>query len=330
MRNFTAKSASMLFALAVIGGGGLIKAQVEKATPLCKSIKSTDLTEVYARQAHEGALIRKTVKPAPFRAAQQEVILEEDFSKITGGTEETPGAEIGSYSQSGNSAWPDGVTSTPGWWGIGTYAIDGSLGLCRTGMGGVVSTGPMNLYGNLHVSFRAKARVGNPEGKTQLLIVSITKGDINNPELSSAEGAKLLNLKVEDGWQDVELTFRNPNKGDDSRLQINGMTYTPAGFVIDDIKITRDYDFCLPPTAMSCSNFTDDGFTIDWEPGAENNSYQFWLAQEKKLSEPFDATETFDASLPQYWSTTGTGRSQLASAKLRNFSVQCLNRGNEF
>lgn len=304
MRNVSLKSAALLLSMVVIGGGGLIRAQ--KSTPMQRGVKSDNLVEMYARQAREASVLQKPKALVPFREGQQEVILQEDFSKLTGGSETEPGAEIGTYTVDGNSAWPDDITATPGWWGIGTFAIDGALGLCSPGMGGVVSSGPLNMYGNLHVSFRVKAREGNKEGSGQLLMVSITKGDKNAPEMATPEGFRQVNLKVEDGWQDVELTFRNPNKGDDSRLQINGMTYSPAGFIIDDIKITRDYDFCLPPVSMSCGNFTDDGFTISWEPGAENNSYLFSLVQEKKLSEAFNATETFEGSLPQYWSTTGT------------------------
>lgn len=307
MRNVTKKSAALLLGLAVIGGGGLIRAQVEKASPMQRGMKSGDLMELYARQAHQALLLQKTpVKHRPARTAEQEVILQEDFSGLTGGTEAEPGAEVGTYTVDGNSAWPDDITSTPGWWGIGTFAVDGSLGLCYPGMGGVVSTGPMNMYGNLHVSFRAKAREGNKEGSNQLLMVSITEGDKDAPTMSTPEGFIPINLKVEDGWQEFDLNFRNPNKGDDSRLQINGMTYSPAGFVIDDIKITRDYEFCLPPTDLACSDFTDDGFTISWEPGAENTTYLFSLAQEKKLTEAFDGIETFEASMLPYWNTTGT------------------------
>lgn len=301
------KPAALLLSLAVIGGGGLIRAQMEKASPMQRSIKSDNLMEHYARQARQASLLKTTPAQLPStRASEQEVIFEEDFSRLTGGSEAERGDEIGSYTVDGNSAWPDDITATPGWWGIGTFAIDGSLGLCYPGMGGVVSSGPMNMYGNLHVSFRAKAREGNKEGSGQLIMVSITKGDKNNPEMATPEGFRQVQLKVEDGWQDIELNFRNPNQGDDSRLQINGMTYSPAGFVIDDIKITRDYDFCLPPTDLSCGNFTDDGFTINWVPGAENNSYLFSMIKEKKTSGKFDATETFDGSLPPYWTTNGT------------------------
>lgn len=301
------KPAMLLLSLAVIGGGGLIRAQIEKASPMQRSIKSDNLMEHYARQARQASLLKTTPAQLPStRASEQEVIFEEDFSRLTGGSEAEPGDEIGSYTVDGNSAWPDDITATPGWWGIGTFAIDGSLGLCYPGMGGVVSSGPMNMYGNLHVSFRAKAREGNKEGRDQLIIVSITEGDKNDPVMTTPEKFIPVNLKVEDGWQDIELNFRNPNKGDDSRLQINGMTYSPAGFLIDDIKITRDYDFCLPPTDLSCGNFTDDGFTISWEPGAENNSYLFSLIKEKKTSGNFDTTETFEGPLPEYWSTSGT------------------------
>lgn len=293
--------------IAVIGGGGFIEARnIVTTPPMQRSDKSSDLMEMYTRQAREAMLLQRTPLKSPARASEQEVIFEEDFSGIKGGTEEEPGAEIGTYTQDGNTFWPEDITKIPGWWGIGTYAIDGAVGLCYPGMGGVVCSGPANMYGNLHISFRAKAREGNKEGRNCLLMVSIVCGDPYNPVMSTPEMFIPVNLKVEDGWQDVEVNMRNPNRLDDSRLQINGMTYSAAGFIIDDIKITRDFDFCLPPTEMSCGYFTDDGFTVMWNQGAENNSYEFSLRQEKKLSEPFDATETFDGSLPQYWSTTGS------------------------
>lgn len=313
--------------IAVIGGGGFIEARNIVTTPsLQRSVKSSDLMEMYTRQAREAMLMQKAPLKSPARASEQEVIFEEDFSAITGGSEAEPGQELGSYTQDGNTFWPEDITKIPGWWGIGTYAMDGAVGLCYPGVGGVVCSGPANMYGNLHVSFRAKAREGNKEGRNCLMMVSIVCGDPYNPVPACPESFVPVNLKVEDGWQDVEINFRNPNKLDDSRLQINGMTYSAAGFIIDDIKITRDFDFCLPPTEMSCSDFTDDGFTITWNQGAENNSYEFSLRQEKKLSEPFDATETFDGSLPQYWTTTG---STVAQGGADNSAALRLGAGQE-
>lgn len=292
--------------IAVIGGGGFIEARNIAAAPVQRSVKSDNLMEMYARQAHEAMLLKKAPLKSPARASEQEVIFEEDFSRIKGGSETEPGDELGSYTQDGNTFWAEGLTNIPGWWGIGTYAMDGAVGLCYPGVGGVLCTGPANMYGNLHVSFRAKAREGNREGANCLMMVSIVAGDPYNPVPTSPELFIPVSLKVEDGWQNVEVNLRNPNRLDDSRLQINAMTYSAAGFIIDDIKITRDFDFCLPPTELSCGYFTDDGFTIIWNQGAENNYYEFSMMQEKKLSEPFDATETFDGSLPQYWSTTGS------------------------
>ena len=309
MSNVISKVVGLCLGITLIGGGGLIMAQSRNAMPLKRSNESVKLMELYAKMAHEALTVQTAQAKSKSRSttsAEAETILEEDFSKITGGSEAEPGDEIGSYTIDGNSLWPEDITNTPGWWGIGTYAIDGAVGLCYPGMGGVVCTGPADMYGNLHVSFRAKAREGNGEGKSQSLMVSIVNGDIYNPTMSSQEGYQIVNLKAEDGWQDIELNFRNPNKLNDSRLQINGMTYSKAGFIIDDIKITRDFDFCLPPTEMSCRDFNDEGFTITWNQGAENNSYLFSMIQEKKLSGVFDATETFEGTLPQYWSTTGS------------------------
>lgn len=310
--------------IAVIGGGGFIEARnIVTTPPMQRSDKSSDLMEMYTRQAREAMLLQRTPLKSPARASEQEVIFEEDFSGIKGGTEEEPGAEIGTYTQDGNTFWPEDITKIPGWWGIGTYAIDGALGLCYPGMGGVVCSGPANMYGNLHIKFRAKARVGNKEGRNCTMIVSVVCGDPYNPTIASPDMSVIVNLKVEDGWQDVEVNLRNPNRLDDSRLQINAMTYSAAGFIIDDIKITRDFDFCLPPTELSCGDFTDDGFTIKWNQGAENNYYEFSMMQEKKLSEPFDATESFEGSMPQYWSTTGStvatgGADNSASLRLTN------------
>lgn len=310
--------------IAVIGGGGFIEARNIVTTPsLQRSVKSSDLMEMYTRQAREAMLMQKAPLKSPARASEQEVIFEEDFSAITGGSEAEPGQELGSYTQDGNTFWPEDITKIPGWWGIGTYAMDGAVGLCYPGVGGVVCSGPANMYGNLHISFRAKAREGNREGASCTLLVSIVAGDPYNPVPTCPELVIPVTLKVEDGWQDVEVNLRNPNRLDDSRLQINGMTYSAAGFIIDDIKITRDYDFCLPPTELSCGDFTDDGFSIFWNQGAENNYYEFSMMQEKKLSEPFDATESFDGALPQYWSTTGStvatgGADNSASLRLAN------------
>lgn len=313
--------------IAVIGGGGFIEARnIVTTPPMQRSDKSSDLMEMYTRQAREAMLLQRTPLKSPARASEQEVIFEEDFSGIKGGTEEEPGAEIGTYTQDGNTFWPEDITKIPGWWGIGTYAIDGALGLCYPGVGGIVCSGPANMYGNLHIKFRAKARVGNKEGRNCTMIVSVVCGDPYNPTIASPDMFVIVNLKVEDGWQDVEVNLRNPNRLDDSRLQINGMSYSAAGFVIDDIKITRDFDFCLPPTEMTCGNFTDDGFTIMWNQGAENNYYEFSMMQEKKLSEPFDATESFDGALPQYWSTTG---STVATGGADNSSSLRLTNGQE-
>lgn len=312
--------------IAVIGGGGFIEARNIAAAPVQRSVKSDNLMEMYARQAREAMLLQKAPLKSPARAAEQEVIFEEDFSRIKGGSEAEPGDEIGTYTQDGNTFWPDDVTNIPGWWGIGTYAMDEAVGLCYPGVGGVVCTGPANMYGNLHISFRAKAREGNREGASCTFMVSIVAGDPYNPVPTCPELFIPVTLKVEDGWQNVEVDMRNPNRLDDSRLQINAMTYSAAGFIIDDIKITRDFDFCLPPTELSCGYFTDDGFTIIWNQGAENNYYEFSMMQEKKLSEPFDATESFDGALPQYWSTTG---STVATGGADNSSSLRLTNGQE-
>lgn len=304
MQKINKTTCAMSLALIIVGGGGLIYAQnpfqrgaTVKTAAKASDSKATDLTEIYRLQAQEA--IKKGVPVTPTRAEasdEKEVMLEEDFSLLTDGTPDAPGAPLSSYTEDGNSFIPEGKLHTDGWWAIGAREAGGMVALAEPRIGGLITTKAMDLYGRVTVSFRLKSREGNPEGSRQTIIVSPIGGDAYDPVL--LDNFKLIILAPEDGWQDYEITFLIADKSGTGRIQFNGMTYSAAGFLIDDIKITRDYELCLQPVGLNGYGFDNEGFTAAWTPNAENNSFLLSLLQEKTVGkEDVVGTVDFESSL---------------------------------
>lgn len=299
MANFNLKkTAALALSIAITAGGGI--AFAHKALVVNEAAKSKTDNHIVVAASHKDlkphsvagfngitnqSNIYNPAKKSVRYSDNAEVVFSEDFSLITDGTEAEPDMDmpLSSYLVDGDTFIEDSFFHTPGWWGIGAYPAGGCVGLCYPGMGGLMTTGQTDLYGNLHVKFRLKVREGNKEGKSQSLIVSVLNGDPFNPQTSTAQGYLIVNQTPEDGWQEIDLNFQNAHQGDDSMIQFNGMTYSTAGFLIDDLVVTRDYDFCLKPSNLQSWGFDNDGFTAYWQPGAENNYYELTVLEEKTI-----------------------------------------------
>lgn len=305
--------ASLALGLIIVGGGGLIFAHDAfkrdiTAMAATKSLKAgnKNLKDLYAGMAAKAlASIKSPASPAlaPEDPAA-DVILEEDFSLFSEGSEEELGSYVSTYFDNGDSSIDSSLTQTPGWWGFGVMQAGGAAALAEPGFGGVLTTGPMNMYGNIHVSFRIKAREGNPVGEPVSMIVNALCGDAFNPTLIG--GYQTISTMPGEGWKEFTLNFQIPNKTDDVRIQFNAAMYLKAGLLLDDVKITRDFDFCLQPLNLSAYGFDYEGFTAEWEPNAENNSFLFTLREVKEISDKdVDDLETFEditpGNLPEGW-----------------------------
>ena len=225
-----------------------------------------------------------------------EIIFDQDFSLLTEGSE----TEIGP------SLIPTPITSIDdvfisaeymgeeGWLGNGVRSAGGMIALTNPtpygyNTGGMLDTPDHEMYGRVFIKFRAKVIPieGKNPSATFYVSCAINKLDtypqaVNNLTYKD-EGAAVRQFKMtaSEGWQDIEMMVYNPYKGEDCFVQIN-CSYPDSGLLVDDLIVARDYGFSMPPTNLLSYDFTDDGFTVRWEPGANNTSYLLTLMEQRE------------------------------------------------
>lgn len=240
----------------------------------------------------------------PAKASEgAEVIWDQDFSLLTDGSETELGTDLTpNYFDQGDPYVSAEYMGEEGWWGMGIYSAGGKAALAYPSYGGVINTPNKNMYGRVIVTMKVKVCEGAKEGKEYNFLINCLKGtpyvpvSVNDlPPNTPGAANTLFSQRVEDGWQEVSAVIYNPYQGDNCWIQINAVNFSKYGILIDDLKVTRDYDFCMNPTDLSCTDFTDNGFTASWKPGAENKSYLFSLMEMRYTGEGGEFKETFDA-----------------------------------
>ncbi len=225
-------------------------------------------------------------KPAR-ESTDADLILYEDFSGMTEGSEEEPGPNLTET----DYFIPAEYTGEDGWWGIGVYSAGGNIALKR----GVINTPACSMEGRLIITTRVKVM---DTDSSAWFFVNCVKGSWMNPEAanrypqgSPGSAVNQYTQSAEDGWVDVTTEVYNTHDGDDCWIQINS---SYGNILIDEIRITRDYEYCTEPTNLMSYDFTDDGFTATWQPGSNNKSYLFTLMEERKQGDPASYKESFD------------------------------------
>lgn len=72
-----------------------------------------------------------------------------------------------------------------------------------------------------------------------------------------------------DGWQEITFRFRNESANASGYISFS----TPGAIEIDWIKITDDNTFLACPVIHEATNFTNDGFTINWDQVRRSYNY---------------------------------------------------------
>lgn len=237
------------------------------------------------------------------RAADvQEVLLDQDFSLITEGSEAEPvpiSLVSGSFTSVDDLMISSEYMGSEGWWGVGVYAADHQIALAIPSYGGVINTPLMDLYGNITINIRAKNMEAN--GGSSFFWLTCQKptdgnllaGTVVNT-LPTGQGGATNMCKLEgDDWHEFSIQVLNPCE-EETWFQINGTTYSKGGILIDKIEIVRDNDFAMAPTNLLSYDFTDEGFTARWEPGANNHSYLLTLVEQSEDGEPQELALDFD------------------------------------
>lgn len=266
-----------------------------------------------------------------------QVLLEEDFSKFTAGSEATPDATDVADATTGYIA--DELTNTPGWSGDGVFQAGGCayIGIVDEGTDnedtGFLNSSTFDGSGNggyIVVTFRARVA---EEGATDAVeFVSIDEDDINESDPMSGV-VDYKQVAITDQWAEYEVEL----KSGAANASIQLYAYQ-SPIYIDDIKVVQTVKIDVPaPEALAATNVTPTSFTANWSAVEGATSYMLTVfsfktiksdVEEATVTEGFDGIvatgkkdkyiDTENSKLPEGWtisvSDNGTSREIYASS----------------
>lgn len=219
-------------------------------------------------------------------------VFNEDFSKMTLGTEDKPDTEMHpqEYFTEYSMVLPDSLFDEKGWQGMGVYQAGGNCALAYPRMGGVLNSRLMNLQGRLRISVRYKV-IGSTD--RQVFSLNVLCGGYAAPQQAFYDemNGQFQYIEEKQGWQEIKWEAVNPYDGNDCFIQFNGMFYGKASYIIDYIKIERDTDFVSTPIGLSATKFVNDGFTASWNAIPEARNYILDLYRTKEIEDTEFETE---------------------------------------
>ena len=276
-----------------------------------------------------------TVTPTPLKTrpnkastAQRDILVDEDFSGITWGSEEQPDTTsylASSYYEPGIYIDPS-LTKDGTWAGEFAHAAGGMVYLkTPNSMYSAALMTPLGDYsGELTVTLKAKAMPHwqvygeDPDTGEELwykstgssIGVEVCKGgyldyEIADTDLEDGTGYYSTRLYEGQGWTEVELHFNNYSADNDGFVCF----YTEGAILIDDIKITSAPTFLATPKMIGVTDFQADRFTIAWQPLRKALDYSVDLYKKVYTSDADGAfAEDFENfTAPQEgWTTTST------------------------
>ncbi len=260
------------------------------------------------------------------------VLVEEDFSKMTKGTEDSPDDErLAAYYglEPGVNIDPS-LTNQPGWTGHNVYSAGGAVLVKEDNITapGAINTPLGDYSGSLTITFRYKILKGSTaDGQ---VLVSVLKGGIGvgADVIGTNTYAKFAVYPGQEDWQEAEMRCTNKSADNDGFVQF--CIY--GNIIIDNIKITSTQNFIANPKLLPVTDFTATSFTANWEK--VRLAYGYQMALKKKVftaDGDVSYSENFEdmASVPEGWTITNFDESRIVNGgkdgskglKLRNGDV---------
>ncbi len=228
----------------------------------------------------QATMLRPTAHAGVVKAAAEstlQTLVDEDFSRMSAGTEATPDETYIADRQTGSI--PSKYTRTPGWSGACIYQAGGTCairkGLFSNGMGGAVEeTGflrtPQGAYsGNVTLTFRARL-LGSDKASDKMDVAILSE----NGRLETQY------VDVTSEWKSYTLNF---TKGGFSGCVMQ-FTMAQEEVLIDDIEVTTRQTKIPAPVATEVTDYIPGGFTAHWQGTNQADSYTVTI-YEKKVSE---------------------------------------------
>lgn len=219
------------------------------------------------------------------RAPETKTLFEEDFSRFTDGSEQTPAADITSRS---NYHIPESMTAQPGWTGRGVHPAGGCVVLMEwpiddeMSRGGYMSTPPTLLNGTATLTFRAK-KYGTEPASIWVALCDDYYGPGDDQE----------DFPLTDEWQTFTMVATNGSLEELSYFQI--MADVGSAF-LDDVKVTFRQDRIASPSANNAINLSPTSFKASWEevPNAEGYLLTVQCTEAPAVVETGEIVESFE------------------------------------
>lgn len=208
----------------------------------------------------------------------QDVMIEEDFSLMTAGSEANPDGT--------NIAGPDyyidpAYTHLPGWTATHAYQAGGTCCL-NNSSSAFISTPEMEMTGLVHLSVKARMKNTSPN-QTLMYVLLVTNP--YEPVIIQYSGCY-----INHDWATYEFDLDN-TETEPVFIQL----YCYCEWFIDDVVVTRELNFCPAPKVHEATDYTMDGFTASWKPVDVADEYLFSLYKKEFYGpEIVSETECFD------------------------------------
>lgn len=223
---------------------------------------------------------------AVLTANAQTVLINEDFSGLTAGTEDNPDAttlvdDMGDFVNPSALKPYDSGLSYKKWGGIGLYSAGGCIAIKD---GWFLNTPAGDMSGDVTITFRARLAKGQDDtGRNALDLIFLSRKGLVD------FGRKTYSLTEE--WQSFSYSS---DKGNFETTGFQFYANTEATILIDDIRVERQQKSIQTPTAQDAENVTDHSFRAVWTPtGAE--SYLLNVYSKKVSGNTINVSEGFEA-----------------------------------
>ncbi len=248
-------------------------------------------------------------------------VLFEDFNLVPDGNTETTGNAgeryvdlLASHSQEPGRYIDSAYTPNSGVW-EGDYVFAGKGGTVviqpvSGQVGGMIRTPLGDYSGDITVSVRFRASTTfwltqddeylTVDGSSMSMSLGIGGYDSNRypfTDIGDYPSMSTPQIYPNDGWQTFTFTFRNEGAHNDGFITF----FTRNAIEIDWIKITDAATYLAAPAINPVTDFTEDGFTINWQGVRRAYNYYVDLWTSGYLSdEDYSADYDFeDGKLPE-------------------------------
>ena len=214
------------------------------------------------------------------------VLIDEDFSGFTDGTEDNP-STVNLVDEMGDFANPSALKpysdalSYKKWGGEGLYAAGGCIAIKD---GWFLNTPAGDMSGDIKLTFRARLVKGEGQVINALKLMFISRASLVDYE------TKLLTLNED--WQTFTYTSnRGENEHSGFQFFSNNDNIT---ILIDDIRLEKVQTSIPAPKVKDAEDITDTSFKAVWEPTADADHYLLNVYSKTENDDYTNVTEGFD------------------------------------